>query len=191
MVNHASASSYSNVLKLFSGEKLTCCRVELVLKYHNPNQHEDLEEYAHYLLFMLYLFRDNSQLRISNSLSIVQNYTAWIDRINQNKALIEPFSELLDATFAKFRMDLVSDADHFSQQKNDEVRYNLSETEHDEHEQDNYDRNNGRDQCHNSNNLPGKVRTTVLDDQDMKKLHPLTLNKEYCLSLFCMTGLSL
>ena len=89
------------------------------------------------------------------------------DIICQNKALNEPFSELVHTAFAGFRMDQVPDWDSFSQQENNEVEHEFSETKHDEHDQDNYEDNNERNQCQSSGNFPGQVRTTVLDDHDI------------------------
>ena len=66
--------------------------------------------------------------------------------------------------------------DPFLQQKNGEVEHELSETEHDEHERNNYEDNNGRDQRHNSRNLPSQMRTTH-DGQDKgDRLSHLTLD---------------
>ena len=90
-----------------------------------------------------------------------------IDIVCQNKALSEPFSELVHKAFAGFRMDQVSNWDYFLQQENNEVGYELSETKHDQHDQDNYEDNNERNQCQSSDNSPGQVRTTVLDDHDI------------------------
>ena len=87
-------------------------------------------------------------------------------------------------------MDLVLNWDSFSQPENDEIEYDLSETEHDEHEQDNYEDNNGRDHCHNSDNLSGQARTTILGNKDIGDRSLLTLNKDGILIL-CMTGLGL
>lgn len=55
-VNHALASSHPKFLKLFSSEKLRYCKVELVLIYHVPNHHGDLERYAYYVIFVFYPF---------------------------------------------------------------------------------------------------------------------------------------
>ena len=61
-VDHASVSSFQKVLKLSSGEKLRCLKVELVLQYHVPNQRKDREGHAHHLLFMIYPFHDEFEL---------------------------------------------------------------------------------------------------------------------------------
>lgn len=79
-------------------------------------------------------------------------------------------------------MDLVLNWDSFSQPENDEIEYDLSETEHDEHEQDIYEDNNGRDLCHKYDNLPGQVANVI-------ELSPLTLSKDRFLILW-MIGLS-
>ena len=57
------------------------------------------------------------------------------------------------------------------QQENDEDDNELSETEHDEHEQDIYEDNNGRDLYHKYDNLPGQVTNVI-------ELSPLNLSKD-------------
>ena len=110
-VNHASVSSFPTVLTFSSGEKLRYLKVKLVLQYHVPNQHEDTEGYAHHLLIMFYQFHDESQLKmkIDNPPSYCTKckQPGVIDIVHQNKALIETFSELVEAAFEDFRMNLV------------------------------------------------------------------------------------
>ena len=57
--NHSMTNnhSYPKMKRSTTGGKLRCLEVELVLKYHCPNQHNDPEVYAHHLLFMFHLFR--------------------------------------------------------------------------------------------------------------------------------------
>lgn len=55
--------------------------------------------------------------------------------------------------------------------------YELSDAELNENEQDNYKDNNGKYQCHNSDNFPGQVRNTIFDDQDIGgKISSLNFN---------------
>ena len=51
-------------------------------------------------------------------------------------------------------MNQVPNWDPFSQKEKDKVDFELSETEN---EQNNCEHDNGRDQCHNSDNLAGQV----------------------------------
>ena len=48
-INQASVSSYPKFLNLSSGENSRWCKFEVVLPCHVPNQHKDLERYAHHL----------------------------------------------------------------------------------------------------------------------------------------------
>ena len=64
-------------------------------------------------------------------------------------------------------MDLFPNWDLYSQQDNDEVEHELFETDHVEHKQVNCEDNNGRFQCHKSENLPGQTRTAIPDGQDI------------------------
>ena len=87
-----------------TGEKLRCYKVEFVLRYHVPNRHKDPEAYAHHLLFMFYLFRNEEELKVgkSNSYCAKLQQAGVIDVINQNKSRVEPFGELVDEVFLNF-----------------------------------------------------------------------------------------
>ena len=71
-------------------------------------------------------------------------------------------------------MDIFPNWGAFSQKENDKVEHELSETEDDEYQHDNYEHNNGKDRCHNSDNLPVQVRPTILDNRDIgDRIKPL------------------
>ena len=66
--NHVSKNNYPKQISLMStNERLKCCKVPYVLKYHVPNKHTQLEEYAYHMLFMYFPFRDENELKDSNS----------------------------------------------------------------------------------------------------------------------------
>ena len=76
---------------LSSGEKLHCCKVELVLQYRIPNKFEDAEGYTHHLLFMFYTFCDESELKVGQP----QLYSSKLSKpevleiTSKNKNLLE------------------------------------------------------------------------------------------------------
>ena len=124
---------------------------------------------------MFYPFCDASELKISNTSSYCAKikHSGVIDITHQNIALIEPFSELVHAAFAEFEIGLIGIP--FCSRRMMKMTM-LSETGHDEHEQDIYEDNNRRDLCHKYDNLPGQVANVI-------ELSPLTLSKDRFLIL--------
>lgn len=55
-----------------------------------------------------------------------------INVINRNKALIEPFTDVVDEAFTRCRNDLVLNTNSYAQQKSDEVEQELIELVDDE-----------------------------------------------------------
>ena len=53
---------YAKDIKLLSNEKMKCRKRSYVLQYYVPNKEIKPEEYAHHMLFMYYLFRDEKEL---------------------------------------------------------------------------------------------------------------------------------
>ena len=62
--HHFIINSHIELLILSSGERLHYCKVELVLRYQIHNKFKDPEGYADYLLFMVYSFRDECELKL-------------------------------------------------------------------------------------------------------------------------------
>ena len=93
-----------------SGENLRCRKVEHILQYHILNQHKDLERYVHYLIFIFYSFHNNSEWRKRNPSSHRTKFKqpGVINIVHQNKALIEPFSELADASIYRIQIGISS-----------------------------------------------------------------------------------
>ena len=114
--NHPISNSYREVLVLSSGERLHYRKVELVLRYHVPNKFKDPEGYAHHLLFMFYLFRDKSELKVGqpSSYSSKLSEPGVLEIVNNNKSLAEPYSDLVNAAFLNYRTDITPSWDPFS-----------------------------------------------------------------------------
>ena len=128
--NHSTTDSYPDVLILSSGERLHYRKVELVLRYHLPNKFKDPEGYAHHLLLMFCSFRDECELKVGrpSSYSSKLSEPGVIEVINNNKSLVEPHSDLVNDAFLNYRSNISPSWDPFSQQENDNVENELSET---------------------------------------------------------------
>ena len=120
-------SRYPDKIELMThdNEKLKCRKVRAVLRYHQPTSQKNIEQYAHHLLFTFYPFRDEEYLK---SLPMTGTYFAKfqepgvMDIISRNKAIMEPFSEVVDQVLSNLLSD-VTNPD--SQQENDEVQAEL------------------------------------------------------------------
>ena len=108
------------MLILSSGEKLHYRKVELLLQYHVPNKFKDPEGYAHHLHFMFYPFRYECELKVGQPSSKFSE-PGVIEVINNNKSLVEPYSDLVNDAFLNYRSDIIPSWDPFSQQENDDV----------------------------------------------------------------------
>ena len=108
--NHSTTDSYLDVL--------IHRKVELVLRYHVPNKFKDPEGYAHHLLFMFYPFCDECELKVGqlSSCSSKLSQPGVIEVINNNKSLVEPYSDLVNDAFLNYRSDISISWDPFSQQ---------------------------------------------------------------------------
>ena len=129
-------NSYPNRITLSTGEKLVHRKVEFALRYHVPNKYKDLEAYANHFLFMFYPFRNEEQLKTGEPFSYSAKLleTQVINIINENKSLVEPFSDMVDEDFFHFQSDLKPSRDPFLQQEND-VNNELLQRENMEEEQ--------------------------------------------------------
>ena len=120
--SHSISNSYPEVLALSSGERLHY-KVELVLLYHVPNKFKDPEGCAHHLLFMFYPFRDESEPKVGqiSSYSSKLSQLGVLEIVNNNKRLVESYSDSVNAAFRNFRGDITPSWDPFSQQENEDV----------------------------------------------------------------------
>ena len=111
-----------------NNEKLKCRKVRGVLRYHQPNPQKYIEQYAHHLLFTFYPLRDEAYLKFP---PMTKTYFGKLqepgvmDIINRNKAIMEPFGEIVDQALSNLRSD-VANSDSFSQQENDEGQAELA-----------------------------------------------------------------
>ena len=61
--NHEESIFPKIVPLMSSKEKLKCRTVKVVLRYHQPIPHKNVEQYAHHLLFAFYPFRKEEELK--------------------------------------------------------------------------------------------------------------------------------
>ena len=178
--NHPISSSYPEVLVLSSGEKLHYHKVEMVLRYHVPNKFKDPEGYAHHLYFMFYPFRDECELKVGqlSSYSSKLSEPGVLEIANSNKSLVEPYSDLVNATFLNYRADITSSWDPFSQQKNEDVENELCEIElNDQTEISCPDEENQNDENY-SETVSSELHTTILSDSEIdSKIRSLNLKQ--------------
>ena len=79
---------------------------------------------------MFYPFRDKCELKLGrpSSYSSKLSEPRVIEVINSNKSLVEPHSDLVNDAFLNCRSNISPSWDPFSQQENDDVENELSET---------------------------------------------------------------
>ena len=121
---HSTTYSYQDMSILSSGERLNYRKVEIVLRYRVPNKYKDPVGYAHHLLFMFYLFRDELKVKQPSSYSSKLSETGIIEVINNNKCLVELYSDLVNDAFLNYRSDISPSWDPFSQQEMMMLRMN-------------------------------------------------------------------
>ena len=163
-----------------SGERLHYRKVELVLRYHVPNKFKDPKGYAHHLLFMFYPFRDERELTVGqpSSYSSKLNEPGVVEVINNNKSLVEPYSDLVNYAFVNYRSDISPSWDPFSQQEmlENDVENELSEI--------NEVTEISRQYIDNQNNqtyseaASSQLQATTLSDSEINsKIRPLNLKQ--------------
>ncbi|XP_066925712.1 uncharacterized protein [Clytia hemisphaerica] len=162
--NHLS-SNYPKIVKLCSMKgKLKCRKVPLVLRLHQPNRNKYPEDYAHHLLMLYLPFFDENELLSQEH----NNYTAKllepgvIERIERNRALIQPYAGLVDDALERYRNDLILNMNDFEQQENDETNAELQSRANNNEESD--DENNN-DTTHARASIP--MESILLPDNEV------------------------
>ena len=110
-----------------SNEKLKCHKVPYVLKYHVPNKHIHPEEYAHHMLFMFFPFRDENELKYSNSCNENLSLPNVLETVNLNRIKTEPYAVLVEDALERLATNQESNIDPFGQQENEEVSDRLND----------------------------------------------------------------
>ena len=111
-----------------SNEKLKCRKIKAVLRYHVPNPNRNPEQYTHHLLFSFYPFRDEGNLKHT---PFSWNYLAKLQQpevlnvVNQNKLVMEPFLDFVDAALANVYQCTRNRHGTFLEQENDETEIEI------------------------------------------------------------------
>ena len=126
--NHVSKNNCPKQIPLMSSnEKLKCRKVPYVLKYHVPNKHTHPEKLAHHMRCMYSPFRDESELKCSNSYNEKRNLRDILETVNLNHIKVEPYAVLLEDALERLATNQESNIDTFGQQENEEVSDRLNE----------------------------------------------------------------
>ena len=113
-----------------SNEKLKCRKVRAVLRYHVLNPNRNPEQYAHHLLFSFYPFKDKGNLKhppISGNYLAKSQQPEVLNVVNQNKLVMEPFSDFVDVALANVSQCTKNRHDTFLEQENDEPEIKIRE----------------------------------------------------------------
>ena len=130
---------------------------------------------------MFYPFRDERELTVGqpSSYSSKLNEPGVIEVINNNKSLVEPYSDLVNYAFVNYRSDISPSWDPFSQQvmmlKND-VENELSEINEETEIRGQYI-DNQNNQTY-SEAVSSQLQATTLSDSEINsKIRPLNLKQ--------------
>ena len=120
---------YPKDIKLLSNEKIKCRKTPYVLQYYVPNKETKPEEYAHHMLFMYYLFRDEKEQLSGDPPTNASKLSdsGVIDLVIQNYSLVEPYATIIDNAILRLSSDIDNIMDPYGQQKNDKVNDYLTE----------------------------------------------------------------
>ena len=101
---HHNLSGLPLILPLMSSnDKLKCRQVKQVLRYHIPNETLKPEEFAHYLLFLFYPFRNENDLKsVNGSYCEKLSESNILEIVNTNRRLFEPDVEEINSAFELF-----------------------------------------------------------------------------------------
>ena len=129
-LQHSATHQNETISFISSNKKLKHRNVRAALRYHGPNLNRNPEQYVHHLLFSFYQFRDEGNLKHP---SISGNYLAKLQQpevlnlINQNKLVMGPFSDFVDAALANVFQCTRNRHDTFLEQENDETEIEIRE----------------------------------------------------------------
>ena len=161
---------YPVVIPLMSSkQKLKCRKVPAVLRFYTPNKDKNFEIFAHHLLFLFFPFRNELNGGDPGTYANKLSQPGVLDIVNENKARIEPYSDLVDTALVQYNVDSSAfNTDPFAEQENDETICDLA-------------RNDDQETSNSSENmsdfsLPVPVRNIYLSDEEMCDL--IMLNAE-------------
>ena len=121
VLNDLIDSNHEESIEKIEKEKMKCWKVKAVLRYQ-PSAHNNVEQYAHHLLFA---FRHEEELKCT----AIRNYFAKLQEpaiLNTNKSVIEPYSDMVEQALSNWHSQLIN-PDPFGQQENDDVQAELND----------------------------------------------------------------
>ena len=106
-----------------SKDSLKLRKGKCILRYHIPNQTTQPEEYAHHMLFMLFPFRNESDLKatVSRTYSEKLLEPTVTEIVNKNRKACEPFADAVDEAFIDFTANPCGVVPQ-TEQENEDVR---------------------------------------------------------------------
>ena len=130
-LQHSVTNQNETIYLMNSNEKLKRRKVRAVLRYYVPNLNKNPEQYAHHFVFSFYPFRDEGNLKHPPNFI---NYLAKLQQpkvlniVNQNKLVMEPFSDFVGAALANVSQCTRNKHSAFLEQENDETEIKIRES---------------------------------------------------------------
>ena len=129
---------------------------------------------------MFYPFHDESKLKVGEPLSYPLNLSepGVLEIVNNNKSLVEPYSDLVNAAFLNYRAEITPSWDPFLQQENEDVENELCDIElNDQTEISCPDKENQTKENY-SETVSSELHTTILSDSVINnKIRSLNLKQ--------------
>ena len=129
---------------------------------------------------MFYPFHDESKLKVGEPLSYPSNLSepGVLEIVNNNKSLVEPYSDLVNAAFLNYRAEITHSWDPFLQQENEDVENELCDIElNDQTEISCPDKENQTKENY-SETVSSELHTTILSDSVINnKIRSLNLKQ--------------
>ena len=116
--NHAKCSYLTVIPLMTSKETVKCQNLKTVLRYHQSIPNRDIEKFVHQMVLSFYPFCIEEYLKLpafTGSYFEKLQEPGVLDVINRNKAMMEPFSDVVDEAL----LNLQSNLDDFPQQESD------------------------------------------------------------------------
>ena len=129
-LQHSAKHQNETISLMSSNEKLKRRKFRAVLRYHVPNPNRNPEMYAHHLLFSFYPFRGEGNLKhppISGNYLAKLQQPEVLNGVNQNKLVMEPFSDFVDAALANVSQCTKNRHDTFLEQEKDKTEIEIRE----------------------------------------------------------------
>ena len=129
---------------------------------------------------MFYPFHDESKLNVGEPLSYSSNLSepGVLEIVNNNKSLVEPYSDLVNAAFLNYRAEITPSWDPFSQQENEDVENELCDIELNDQTEISYPDKENQTKENYSETVSSELHTTILSDSVINnKIRSLNLKQ--------------